>query len=385
MNVLLPAGLFGLLALALPLLIHLIRRPPTETIAFAALRWLGDVARPQRQWRLRQWLLLLLRLLLITALALLLAEPVRQAGPANERVRAVSPVLPAPAPVEGLRDVWLAEGFPTIAADTLVPPADQPISSLLRQLDAQLPPGASLQVFVGPMLDGTDGQKPQLSRAVDWQVQAAPDAKPATDAETDAGRTAAAPRLVLRHDDSEAQRASLRVWQAVAAAWQDDGQAGSNADIAPLTAPLPSLDSDTLLVWLADAPLPEAAQSHTANGGRVLVAAAIDADTPALLDNGQGAPLLARAADGRWVLAAPLTPAAVPRVLEADFPARLLAALQPAVTAARADAADHAPLTGAASLFAPTPQPLAPLLAVLIAALFLIERLLACWPRREAA
>ena len=72
MSFLLPAGLFGLLALALPLLIHLIRRPPSETVAFAALRWLGDVVRPQRQWRLRQWLLLLLRLLLITALALLL-------------------------------------------------------------------------------------------------------------------------------------------------------------------------------------------------------------------------------------------------------------------------------------------------------------------------
>lgn len=385
MNVLLPAGLFGLLALALPLLIHLIRRPPTETIPFAALRWLGDVARPQRQWRLRQWLLLLLRLLLITALALLLAEPVRQAGLGNERVRAVSPQLPAPAPVEGLRDVWLAEGFPTIAADTPAPPADQPTSSLLRQLDAQLPPGASLQVHVPPTLDGTDGLRPQLSRAVDWQVQAAPEATPASDAEADTGRTAAAPRLVLRHDDSAQTRASLRVWQAVAAAWQADDTPGSNADIAPLTAPLPALDHDTLLVWLADAPLPAVAQSHHSDGGRVLVAAAIDADTPALLDNGQGAPLLARAADGRWVLAAPLIPAAVPRVLDADFPARLLAALQPPVTAARADAADHAPLTGAASLFAPTPQPLAPLLAVLIAVLFLLERLLACWPRREAA
>lgn len=378
MSFLLPAGLFGLLALALPLLIHLMRRPPSETVAFAALRWLGDVARPQRQWRLRQWLLLLLRLLLITALALLLAEPVRQAGSANERVRAVSPVLPAPAPVEGLRDVWLADGFPAIAADVPVPPADQPTSSLLRQLDAQLPPGTALQVMVGPMMDGTDGQRPRLSRAVDWQVQAAPDTAPAGDA----GKAAApaAPRIVLRHDDSAAHTASLRVWQAVAAAWQPE----PDADIAPLTAPLPALTADTLLVWLAEAPLPEAAQEHRHQGGRVLVAAAIDDSTPILLDNEQGAPLLARAPDGRFLLAAPLTAAAAPRVLEADFPARLLRALQPRMQTARADAADHAPLTGAASLYAPTPQPLAPLLVVLIAALFLLERAVAGWPRREA-
>jgi len=380
MNFLLPAGLFGLLALALPLLIHLIRRPPTETIPFAALRWLGDVARPQRQWRLRQWLLLLLRLLLITALALLLAEPVRQASPANERVRAVSPQLPAPAPVEGLRDVWLAEGFPAIAADTPVPPADQPSSSLLRQLDAQLSSGASLQVLVSATLDGTDGLRPQLSRAVDWQVQAATDAAP-----VEAAGTPAAPRIVLRHDNSPAHLASLRVWQAVAAAWQADEEQGSEADIGPLDAPLPTLAPDTLLVWLADAPLPDAAQSHLAQGGRVLTAGVIDSNTPALLDNGHGAPLLARAGDGRFLLAAPLGIEATPRVLEADFPARLLAALQPRVTAARADAADHAPLTGAASLFAPTPQPLAPWLIVLIAVLFLLERAVASWPRREAA
>ena len=379
MSFLLPAGLFGLLALALPLLIHLIRRPPSETVAFAALRWLGDVARPQRQWRLRQWLLLLLRLLLITALALLLAEPVRQAGSANERVRAVSPVLPAPAPVQGLRDVWLAEGFPAITADVPVPPVDQPTSSLLRQLDAQLPPGTALQVMVGPMMDGTDGQRPRLSRAVDWQVQAAPDTAPAGDA--DKAAAPAAPRIVLRHDDSAAHTASLRVWQAVAAAWQPE----PDADIAPLAAPLPALDADTLLVWLAEAPLPEAAQSHHTTGGRVLLAAAIDDSTPILLDNGDGAPLLARAADGRFLLTAPLSAAAAPRVLDADFPARLLAALQPRVTAARTDAADHAPLTGAVLLYAPTPQPLAPLLVVLIAALFLLERTVASWPRREAA
>lgn len=381
MNFLLPAGLFGLFALALPLLIHLVRRPPTETVPFAALRWLGDVARPQRQWQLRQWLLLLLRLLLLAALALLLAEPLRQAGSASEHVRAVSPALPAPAPAEGVRDVWLAAGFPAITADALLPAADQPTSSLLRQLDAQLAPGTTLQVMVPAALDGTDGQRPQLSRNVDWQVHAAPDAPAAKQASEPA-----APRIVLRHDGSDAMRASLHVWHAVADAWQTE----ASADIAALDAPLPALghaplEQDTLLVWLADAPLPAAAQAHLASAGRVLLAAPIDGGTPALLDNGDGSPLLARDGDGRFRLARPLTPAAAPRVLEADFPARLLQALQPRVDAARADAAEHAPVSGAPALFAPTPQPLAPMLIVLIALLFVLERLLAHWPRREAA
>lgn len=374
MNFLLPAGLFGLLALALPLLIHLIRRPPTETVSFAALRWLGDVARPQRQWRLRQWLLLLLRLLLLTALALLLAEPVRMAGTLDERVRAVSPVLPAPAPVQGLRDVWLAEGFPAISADVPVPPDNQPSSSLLRQLDAQLAPGAALQVLVPAALDGTDGQRPQLSRAVDWQVQAATDTAP-----VEAARAAAAPRIVLRHDGSDAHGASLRVWQAVASAWQVD------ADIAALETPLPTLAADSVLVWLADAALPQAAQAHRQHGGRVVHATPISDTRPALLDNGQGQPLLANTGPGLFQLGLPLDPAAVPRVLEADFPARLLAALQPGVQARRADAGEHAPLTGAPALFAPSPQPWAPMLIVLIAVLLLLERAVASWPRREAA
>jgi len=318
-------------------------------------------------------------LLLLAALALLLAEPVRMAGNQAAPVRAVSPLLPAPAPVEGLRDVWLATGFPPITADTPAPAAGQPSSSLLRQLDAQLATGATLQVLVPTTLDGTDGLRPQLSRNVDWQVHPAPDAALSLEANDTHGVTAL--RLVLRHDGSEAHSASLRVWSAIAAAWLPDAQ----ADIATMEAPLPALTADTLLVWLADAPLPDAAQPHHDNGGRVLLAATIEQHTPALLDNGEGAPLLARAADGRFQLALPLTAHATPGVLEAAFPARLLGALQPRPQARRADAGDHAPLTGAPALFAPAPQPLAPLLVVLIAVLFLLERLLAQWPRREAA
>ncbi|MCE4302280.1 BatA domain-containing protein, partial [Xanthomonas hortorum pv. vitians] len=77
MNLLLlfPAGLAALAALLLPLLIHLARRSEHRPTDFAALRWLRALPRPRHRVRFDEWPLLLVRLLLLAALALLLAEP----------------------------------------------------------------------------------------------------------------------------------------------------------------------------------------------------------------------------------------------------------------------------------------------------------------------
>ena len=75
LSLLLPAGLFALGALLLPLLIHLQRRretPPPRL--FAALAFIDQQARPKRRLRFRDLPLLLLRLLLLAVLALLLAR-----------------------------------------------------------------------------------------------------------------------------------------------------------------------------------------------------------------------------------------------------------------------------------------------------------------------
>ncbi|SHF36833.1 N-terminal double-transmembrane domain-containing protein [Microbulbifer donghaiensis] len=71
-----PLWLWLLGALAIPLLIHLLRRSNPREITFAAAHWLRQ--KPQQNWKrlfLRDKLLLLLRLLLIALLALLLAQP----------------------------------------------------------------------------------------------------------------------------------------------------------------------------------------------------------------------------------------------------------------------------------------------------------------------
>ncbi|SEA19898.1 BatA domain-containing protein [Microbulbifer marinus] len=76
-----PLWLWLLGALAIPLLIHLLRRSNPREITFAAAHWLQQ--KPQQNWKrlfLRDKLLLLLRVLLIALLALLLAQPLLPRG-----------------------------------------------------------------------------------------------------------------------------------------------------------------------------------------------------------------------------------------------------------------------------------------------------------------
>ncbi len=79
-----PWLLAGLTAAGVPLLLHLISRREPPTVVFPAVRYLVDTTREhQRRLRLQNWLLLLLRTLLIITLVLAAAgpsAPIRQAG-----------------------------------------------------------------------------------------------------------------------------------------------------------------------------------------------------------------------------------------------------------------------------------------------------------------
>ncbi|WP_305806007.1 BatA domain-containing protein, partial [Stenotrophomonas sp. YIM B06876] len=140
-----PAGFAALAALLLPLLIHLARRGEYRLLDFAALRWVQARVRPRRRVRFDEWPLLLLRLVLLALLAVLLARPALT-GVTDTRPRvAVVPGLDA-ATAQAQVDVpqaqwlWLAPGFPALDG-AAVPSPPQPVSSLLRQLDAELPAG----------------------------------------------------------------------------------------------------------------------------------------------------------------------------------------------------------------------------------------------------
>ncbi len=74
-----PLALFGLFAAALPLLIHLLSRWRTNTMDFSSLLLLRKVqSRNARRLRTRQWLLIVLRTLIIALLMLVPARPAVQ-------------------------------------------------------------------------------------------------------------------------------------------------------------------------------------------------------------------------------------------------------------------------------------------------------------------
>ena len=372
-----PAGFIALAALLLPLLIHLARRSEQRIIDFAALRWLSAKPRPRRRIRFDEWPLLVLRLLLLALLVVLLARPALTGVPDTQPRIAVVPGVDLAAAQRSVGNadaqwLWLAAGFPSID-NTAIPQGPQPLSSLLRELDASLPADAPLTVVVPSVLDGLDAQRPQLSRAVRWQVleQNAAATKPIA---------IAAPELQIRHD--EAGKQGMRYLNAVASAWR-----GTKPETADDTVAFSN--DNKLHVWLTAKPLPADTSAWLQRGGRLLV----DARTPVPVD-AQRTPLWRDAngvlvveqvgtAHGHWLRwAAPLQPANLPVLLDAEFPAGLHSVLQAAPTPRRALAATMQPEAGAT----PYPQPATELshwLLLAIALLFLFERWWASAPRRR--
>jgi hypothetical protein len=110
MGFLAPAFLLGLLAIAVPVLVHLAHRERRETRAFPSLMFLKRVPhRSVRRRRIRQWLLLALRGAALGLLALAFAEPVLQGAGRRRAVTggaAARVVLVDRSYSMGYRDRW---------------------------------------------------------------------------------------------------------------------------------------------------------------------------------------------------------------------------------------------------------------------------------------
>lgn len=382
-GLLLPAALAALAALLIPLVIHIARRSEDRPVDFAALRWLRRKPRPKSRLRFDEKLLLASRLLLLILLALWLAQPVLFGGEGKTAYVAVAPGadLAQAGQVEGApvadyaRAHWLAPGFPTLKEDR--PEGVAPLASLLRQLDADLPAGASLIVVVLQVIDGADAERPRLSRRVEWRV--VPGAAPVVRA-----TPAPVPALSIRHD--EARAGGLRYLRAAALAWRPAGE-DADVDVGDLDAALPP--AKRKLVWLGAGSPPPTLLRWVEGGGTALVGSDMlfpeDADRVVVWRDALGRPLVEAAPLGSGRLmrfTRPLTPAAMPELLEADFPAQLRAVLDPTTRApTRVDAADYVPTTGARHVD-PAPRDLRPWLAVLIGLVLLLERWLATRRKR---
>lgn len=372
-----PLGLAALAALIVPLLIHLRRRTEEVPVDFAALRWLDALPRPRSKLRFDELVLLALRMLLIALLALLLARPAVLGWLDEGTPMLVAPgVDPAAARADAGPDAelrWIAPGFPALEA---APPVSRmPVSSLIRQFDAELAPGAPLTILVPPVLTGVDAEPLRLTRAVTWRIVngAQREDDPAPDA---------IPALAVRH--AAGGEAPVRYLRAAAAAWRDEPrfEAGTGTQLPP---------RDQVLVWLVPGPVPEAVTAWVRAGGTAVLAAdaevAMPATTAALWRDAVGETLVEGAPLGAGRLlrfTRPLAPSAMPALLEADFAARLRDLVTPtAPPPAQVMSAAFAPTAGTAP-FALPPRELSAWLGVLIALLFCAERLLASRRRRFA-
>ncbi|QQQ03619.1 BatA domain-containing protein [Lysobacter enzymogenes] len=381
---LLPLALAALAALALPLLIHLARRSEQRPTVFAALRWLRERPRPRSRIRFDEWPLLLLRLLLLTVLALLLARPVLYGAQPREAWLAVMPGLDPARAGEGLENArlqrrWLAPGFPDVREPA--PALAANAASLLRELDATLPPGVALTVAVPARFDGADGARLRLSRPLQWRVVDDDAAAPVTPAVRE---TALAPPPI-RYAPERAQAAAYL--RAAVAAWDSHSAKIDSAPVAQAFDPAASS-----LIWLVPGPVPASVRDWVAQGGRVLLdekAVWPEADFDAALwrdEQGRARALGARVGRGQALrLTAAVEPRAWPALLQPGFAADLRGLFADAPPAPmRVAARDYAP-SADGPMFAPPPLDLRPWLALLVAALFLLERLLATRARRAAA
>lgn len=380
---LLPAALGALLALAIPLLIHLARREQRTPTMFAALRWLHERPRPRRRIRFDEWPLLLSRLLLLAFIALWLAMPVLVGAPDRTGWTVVAAGV-ADDEVQRLVEAeegevrWLATGFPPVLSP--MPVTTQPVSSLLRQLDAELPADAHLTVLVPERLSGLDADRLQLSRAVDWHV--VDGGSPLVEA----GERARF-ELVMRHDDEGATEAR-RILRAATLSLLDDETDADAFSSAPADTPLP--DGIQRLAWFVRGPMPAEVRGWIESGGDALLASDVELEWPGgssvvTWRDAVGEPLLETAplGDGRVSrFTRPLQASAMPQVLEPAFPTRLQALFddRPAPTLGFASA--HAPAAGG-DTWPQAWRDLQPWLALLIALTILVERWLATSRRRE--
>ncbi len=184
-----PLWLFGLAALAIPLILHLWSRRPRHLIRVGSLRHV-DPGADARSWstRLTDPLLLLLRLALLSAIVLALAGlrlPVRQMIGSPSVMTLVEPALldstsgfrsPVLDSLAREREVvrLLAPGLPKVQLDgkpfspsaRYTPPGA--LWDALAEADALVGPQGAIDVIARPRVAVLGGQRPALRAPVRW-------------------------------------------------------------------------------------------------------------------------------------------------------------------------------------------------------------------------
>ncbi|MFT6371048.1 MAG: hypothetical protein ACJAWH_002133 [Maribacter sp.] len=171
-----PTYLWGLFAVALPLIIHLLNKGDVKTIKVGSIRYLKEQETKQtRQLKLNELLLLFLRMLLLALLVFALAET--KLNLQNKNVILTYVIEPSllkegqmnlfleDAPDATLR--LLVKGFPELDLEKLpdIKTDNWQMAQELQQLNSD-----SIVVFSKAMLSSMKGIRPTISNKVHWIV-----------------------------------------------------------------------------------------------------------------------------------------------------------------------------------------------------------------------
>jgi hypothetical protein len=198
-----PFWLISLLAVAVPVAVHLLSRRPGKTIKIGSIRFLeASVSHRLKSLKLSEIPLLLLRTALVAILALLVAQPYWQGNPRQSETKPRGWVLVAPEILSNLprahqhlidslaaagNELHLfAPGFPRGINSTAkggfsrLPPlspmvhhraiSDENVWSLLREAEARLPAHAPLWIFSSDRLASFHGERPVLRATINWHT-----------------------------------------------------------------------------------------------------------------------------------------------------------------------------------------------------------------------
>jgi hypothetical protein len=180
-----PLGFISLLALSVPIAIHLLSRKPGKTIKIGSLQFLESAeSRQLKSFKLTEIPLLLLRAALLATLASLLAQPywLKKIGATAAKPHGwilVAPELirqPHGPQIDHQIDSLvaagnelhlLAPGFPAASSWQNLAIDNRPtnIWSLLREVDNLIPANMPVWIFLSDRLAGVHGERPTLKRS----------------------------------------------------------------------------------------------------------------------------------------------------------------------------------------------------------------------------
>ena len=339
-----PIGLLALVAIAIPLLIHLARKP-AQPIRVGSVRYLeGSAPRPRVGARVNEILLLLLRMALLVLLAMAIAEPFVEQPRSTRGSRQVSLVA------DSSRDIW----------------------SLLRELDDTIPAGSSIALSV-PGRITVSGARPAVAAEVRIQVE-----NVAT-AQAFAGGRRRQVLVAAPESRGEALRYLSAAFEAIAAANGDTVRMSEVSRLPP--------DSLTGR-WMIALGGPEAAESLAAAGGIVLRLLTQGAPLGAAANNASPQLFVRRVGSGVvYELDARIDPGGM--FVSGALPA-VIASIWPGDTADRAERVTVAQLQPASRTRSIPGARTAVAMPILLAAIlvFMVERVMAhgmLGARRKAA